>query len=74
MENNFETVEFILPVAKPELAEILQVSVVTIDRLIAAKKLPHLRVGTSIRFTKANIEEFISTNTRDSKKTNNGEN
>jgi excisionase family DNA binding protein len=39
----------------PQLADLLQVSPVTIARLFRAGKLPHLRVGNQIRFRSAEV-------------------
>jgi len=73
LEHIFETKEFILPVTIDEVAEILKVARVTVDRLISAKKISYFKVGASYRFTKENIEEYILNNTTSLKKSNGGE-
>lgn len=74
MEHIFETKEFIMPVSIDELAEILKVARITVDRLVRAKKISYLRVGASYRFTKEQIDEFIENNTTSMKtKSNDGE-
>ena len=74
MEHIFETKEFIMPVSVDELADILRVARVTIDRLIRAEKISYLRVGSSYRFTKEHIDEYIENNTTRLKISNDGEN
>lgn len=74
MEHIFESKEFILPLTKDEVAEILKVARVTIDRLITAKKISYFKVGSSYRFTKENVEEYILSNTTSVKNPNGGEN
>lgn len=74
MEHIFESKEFILPLTKDEAAEILKVARVTIDRLIKAEKIGYFKVGSSYRFTKENIEEYILNNTTSIKNSNGGEN
>lgn len=51
----------------PELAEILQVSPVTIRRWIASGLLPHHRIGKLIRFTEHDIESFLKANAASSR-------
>ncbi len=40
-------------------ADYLGVSVVTIDRLVAAKKLGHFRIGTRVIFSKEHLDAFL---------------
>jgi excisionase family DNA binding protein len=51
----------------PELAEILQVSTVTIRRWITSGLLPHHRIGKLIRFTELDIESFLKANAASSR-------
>ncbi len=47
-------------VTKPELARHIKVSPRTIDNWIAAKRIPVLRLGRSIRFNLANVEAALN--------------
>jgi len=42
-----------------QAAEILGVSVATVDRLIKKGILPHRRIGGNIRFTAGDLEMFV---------------
>jgi excisionase family DNA binding protein len=41
------------------LADYLRLSTDTIDRLVKAKKLPCVRIGSQIRFTHHDVEAFL---------------
>ena len=49
---------------RKEAANRLGVSVVTIDRELAKKRIPHFRVGRRVLFTDAHLEEYIKRNTK----------
>jgi len=59
---------FAVPVTKDDLAKILNVSYVTVDRLVMDGAIDYLKVRGSVRFTRKNIEDYIASATR-SKKT-----
>jgi excisionase family DNA binding protein len=42
------------------LADYLRLSTDTIDRLVKAKKLPCVRIGSQIRFTHHDVEAFLA--------------
>ena len=47
--------------SRKEAADYLGVSVVTIDRLVAGKKLGHFRIGTRVIFGKSeHLDQFLS--------------
>ncbi len=50
---------------RKEAAYRLGVSVVTLDREIAKKKMPHFRVGRRVLFTQELLEKYIEQNTQD---------
>ena len=43
-----------------EVAEKLKISVSSMYRLVEADRFPHRKIGSNIRFTKENIETFLS--------------
>lgn len=43
----------------PEVAQVLRVSRQTIYNMIRTGKLPHFRVGTKVRFNRADIEAMM---------------
>jgi excisionase family DNA binding protein len=45
-----------------EVAELLSVSLRTIDELVTARKIKFFRIRRAIRFTEENIREFIEEN------------
>jgi len=45
--------------SKKEIAEKLNISVRTIDRLIKSKKLNACKIGRSVRITQEQLDEFI---------------
>jgi len=45
---------------KSDVAKRLKVSTRTINRLMQKKELPYHKVGTSVRFTLADIEEYLT--------------
>lgn len=47
-----------------EAAQILGISVVTLDRELARKKMPHLRIGRRVLFTQEMLEKYIEQNTQ----------
>ena len=46
-----------------EAAEYLSVSADTVRRLITSGKLPHARIGNSIRFRRSDLDTFVAANT-----------
>ena len=48
---------------RKEAAKRLGVSVVTVDRLLAQRKISHYRVGRRVLFTEAHLNEYIQQNT-----------
>jgi len=49
---------------RKEAARKLGVSVVTIDRELAKKRMPHFRVGRRVLFTTELLERYIEKNTK----------
>ena len=43
----------------PDVADLLRVSKWTVYRILAARQIPHLRIGNSVRFTEAHVERFL---------------
>lgn len=43
-------------------AQFLGVSVVTLDRALAAKRLSHFRIGRRIKFSREQLEAFLRAN------------
>lgn len=48
---------------KEDAARYLDVSVVTLLRLVRAGEVPHTRVGRSLRFTKAALDRYLEERT-----------
>lgn len=46
-------------------AQKLGISVVTLDRELAKKRMPHFRVGRRVLFTQELLERYIEQNTND---------
>jgi excisionase family DNA binding protein len=49
---------------RKEAARKLGVSVVTVDRELAKKRLPHLRIGRRVLFTDEILQTYIAKNTK----------
>ena len=49
---------------RKEAAQRLGISVVTLDRQLAKKRMPHLRIGRRVLFTAELLEKFIQQNTK----------
>lgn len=49
---------------REEVAELLRVSVDTIDRLVASGSLPSFRVGRNVRFNEADLEAWVASQKR----------
>ncbi len=47
-------------ISRKELAQQLSVSIATIDRMVARKELPALRIGKRILFEEKAIAEFLA--------------
>ena len=52
---------------RKEAARRLDVSLVTIDREVSRKRLPHFRIGTRVLFTSTLLQQYIDANTKNSK-------
>jgi excisionase family DNA binding protein len=50
---------------RKEAARKLGISVVTLDRELAKRKMPHFRVGRRVLFTQELLERYIEQNTQD---------
>lgn len=46
-----------------EAAQYLGISVQTLMRLLKTKRIPHVRIGRVIRFTKESIDQYIERKT-----------
>jgi len=73
MDYEHKTETFAIPVSKDDLAKILNVSYVTIDRLVMEGAIDYLKIRGSVRFSKKNIEDYIAFATRNKKNSNDGE-
>jgi excisionase family DNA binding protein len=51
---------------RQEAAKKLGISVVTLDREIAKKRMPHLRVGRRVLFTAQLLDQYIEQQTKNS--------
>lgn len=49
---------------RKEAAKRLGVSVVTVDRELARKRMPHFRIGRRVLFTQELLEKYIEQNTK----------
>jgi excisionase family DNA binding protein len=49
---------------RKEAARKLGVSVVTIDRELAKKRMPHFRIGRRVLFTQELLDRYIEKNTK----------
>lgn len=54
--------------SRKEAANYLGVSVITIDRLVLAKKLGHFRIGSRVIFSKEHLDAFLNTCEQKTKK------
>ncbi len=50
---------------RKEAAQKLGISIVTLDRELAKKRMPHFRVGRRVLFTQELLERYIEQNTQD---------
>ena len=77
MKYEHKTECFAIPVSKDDLAKILNVSYVTVDRLMSNHEIDYLKIRGSVRFSKKQIEEYIQRaevkNVSDKKNANDGE-
>lgn len=53
-----------IPFDRKEAARRLGVSVVTLDRMIAKKRIPHVRIGRRVLMTQTMIDQVIEMNTK----------
>ncbi|HXH68738.1 MAG TPA: helix-turn-helix domain-containing protein [Pyrinomonadaceae bacterium] len=49
---------------RKEAAQKLGISVVTLDREMAKKRMPHFRIGRRVLFTQELLEKYIAQNTK----------
>lgn len=73
MDYEHKTATFALPVSKDDLATILNVSYVTVDRLVMDGTIEYLKIRGTVRFTKKHIDDYIAFATRCKKNANDGE-
>jgi excisionase family DNA binding protein len=52
---------------RKEAARRLGVSVVTVDRELGKKRMPHYRIGRRVLFTQELLDQYIDQNTRGKK-------
>jgi excisionase family DNA binding protein len=52
---------------RKEAAEKLGISLITLDRELARKRIPHLRIGRRVLFTEGHLEQYIERNSKDYK-------
>ncbi len=52
---------------RKEAARRLDISVVTLDRELARKRVPHFRIGRRVLFTQNLLDQYIVMNTKHSK-------
>ncbi|MGD9577675.1 MAG: helix-turn-helix domain-containing protein [Syntrophorhabdus sp.] len=48
-----------------EVAEILQLHPQTLRQWVSMGKFPHLKIGSTVRFTAAMVDQFIKTSSRE---------
>lgn len=53
-----------IPFDRKEAARRLGVSVVTLDRMIAKKRIPHVRIGRRVLMTQSMVDQVIEMNTK----------
>ncbi|MBS1798094.1 MAG: helix-turn-helix domain-containing protein [Acidobacteria bacterium] len=49
---------------RKEAAEFLGISVVTLDREVAKKRIPHVRLGRRVLFTHSLLQAYLEENTK----------
>jgi excisionase family DNA binding protein len=52
------------PYTVAEAAKQIGVSEITVRRMVAARQIPHRRIGHRIMFTEADLEEFLEASKR----------
>lgn len=52
---------------RKEAARRLAISVVTLDRELARKRVPHFRIGRRVLFTQDLLDQYIEMNTKNTK-------
>jgi excisionase family DNA binding protein len=58
-----KTATFELPLTRDEVAEILRISVQSLDRLVHGNKISYMKFGGSYRFTAEHVNQYIESNT-----------
>lgn len=56
-----ETTQLMTP---GQVAQMLQVTVRTVQRLVDTRRIPHVKVGQQNRFVRADIEQWLEHNSR----------
>ena len=67
MEIEKDIREFEVPLTKKDVALILRIPILSMDRLVRAKKISHFRVGTLIRFRAEDVNDYLKDNSFDRK-------
>ena len=49
---------------RKEAAEKLGISLITLDRELARRRMPHFRIGRRVLFTQAHLEQYIERNSK----------
>lgn len=49
---------------RKEAAEKLGISLITVDRELARKRMPHFRIGRRVLFTQSHLEKYIERNSK----------
>ena len=52
---------------RKEAASRLGISVVTVDREVARRRMPHFRVGRRVLFTQELLDQYIEENTKETR-------
>jgi excisionase family DNA binding protein len=59
-----KTTIFKITFDRKEAAKRLGISVVTLDRELAKKRMPHFRIGRRVLFTEELLQKYIEKNTK----------
>lgn len=63
-ERDMETKENKITLDRREAAKRLGISLITLDRELAKKRIPHFRVGRRVLFTENHLEQYIERNSK----------
>jgi excisionase family DNA binding protein len=64
---DMETTEKKITLDRREAAKRLGISLITLDRELAKKRIPHFRVGRRVLFTETHLEQYIERNSKNCK-------